>query len=97
MNRMLVLNIFGPSLLCFPTSCRYSFLNENRIPSSRFAHFLTILKDNSVNTRLSKFVLMTVAKFVSNELKDFFVTCGVFYKLTPPYLPERNGNAKPLN
>jgi hypothetical protein len=37
---------FSPSLMISRVSYWYSFLNQNPIPQSRFAHYLTILKDN---------------------------------------------------
>jgi transposase InsO family protein len=33
-------------------------------------------------------------KYISNELKDFFLKSGVIHELTPPYSPESNGIAE---
>jgi transposase InsO family protein len=33
-------------------------------------------------------------EYMSNELKDFFLTSGVIHELTPPYSPESNGIAE---
>jgi hypothetical protein len=34
------------------------------------------------------------SEYISNELKDFFLTSGVIHELTPPYSPESNGIAE---
>jgi hypothetical protein len=36
-------------------------------------------------------------EYISNELKDFFLTSGVIQKLTPPYSPESNGITEGFN
>jgi transposase InsO family protein len=36
-------------------------------------------------------------EYISNELKDIFLTSGVIHELTPPYSPESNGIAEPFN
>jgi hypothetical protein len=47
-------------MMISPISHWYSLLSENRIPSLRFAHFLTMLKDNSIK-RLNEFAVIPVA------------------------------------
>jgi transposase InsO family protein len=36
-------------------------------------------------------------KYISNALKDFFLTSGVIHELTPPYSLESNGISEPFN
>jgi transposase InsO family protein len=36
-------------------------------------------------------------EYISNELKDFFLTSGVIHELQPPYSPESNGIAAHFN
>jgi transposase InsO family protein len=36
-------------------------------------------------------------EYISNELKDLFLTNGVIHELTPPYSPESNGITERFN
>jgi hypothetical protein len=67
-----------------------SFLNENQILPSLFVHSLTMSKDNLVK-KLSEFRSDNSGKYISNELKEFFLTSRVIHKLILPYSPESNG------
>jgi hypothetical protein len=58
MNYMVVQNIVRRSLIISPISLGYFFLYEHQILPSLFVHFLTILKDKSVNTLYKFLVLM---------------------------------------
>jgi hypothetical protein len=79
-----------------PVSHVYSFLNENRIPLSPFAHFLTMLK-RQFGKQIKVIRSDNGGEYINNELKHFFLTSGVIHKLTPPYSPESNGIAERFN
>jgi hypothetical protein len=79
-----------------PVSLGYSFLNENRILPSLFAHFFNHV-ERQFGKKIKRIRSDNGGEYISNELKDFFLTSGVIHELTPPYSPESNGIAERFN
>jgi transposase InsO family protein len=79
-----------------PVSREYSILNENRISPTSFAAFFNHV-ERQFGKKINRILTDNGGKYISNELKDFFFTSGVFHELTPPYSPESNGIAEYFN
>jgi transposase InsO family protein len=78
-----------------PVSLGWSFLNK----IGYFHHSSRIF--NHVERQFSKKIKRIRSdnggEYISNELKDFFLTSGVIHELTLPYSPESNGIAERFN
>jgi hypothetical protein len=83
-------------LIISSVSHRYSFLNENRIHPSCFAQFFTHV-ERQFGKKIKPIRSDNGGEYISNELKDFFLTSGGIHELTPPYSPESHGIAERFN
>jgi transposase InsO family protein len=76
-------------------SLRFCFL----IGHEKFHHSSLIFNhvERQFGKNIKPFRSHKCSEYISNDLKDFFLTSGVIYKLIPPYAPESNGIAECVN